>query len=223
VYVPSRRAPNPELRWETTRQFNAGLDLSFLSHRVNVVADAYTSTTDDLLSVVEVAHTSGYADQLRNIGSLQNRGVELGLNTLNFDNGRFSWRSAFNVAANRNKVLALPDGIERLLFEARGAWAMGGHTHIVEVGKPLGNFYGYNVLGIFQQGTTCHLTNPRLDELDCVPGEMIIEDVNGDGAHHRPRPDGGRQRRSEVLRRHEQQLRFRSVLARSVHELLVRQ
>jgi TonB-dependent starch-binding outer membrane protein SusC len=182
VYVPSRRAPNPELRWETTRQFNAGLDLNFLNHRVNVVADAYTSTTDDLLSVVEVAHTSGYADQLRNIGSLQNRGVELGLNTLNFDNGRFSWRSAFNVAANRNKVLALPEGIERMLFEARGAWAMGGHTHIVEVGKPLGNFYGYNVLGIFQQGMTCHLENPRLDEgLDCIPGEMIIEDVNEDG------------------------------------------
>jgi TonB-dependent starch-binding outer membrane protein SusC len=70
-----------------------------------------------------------------------------------------------------------------MLFEARGAWAMGGHTHIVEVGKPLGNFYGYNVLGIFQQGMTCHLTAPRtLDQLDCVPGEMIIEDVNGDGA-----------------------------------------
>jgi TonB-dependent starch-binding outer membrane protein SusC len=183
VYVPSRRAPNPHLRWETTRQFNGGLDLSFLSHRVNVVVDAYTSTTDDLLSVVEVAHTSGYADQMRNIGSLQNRGVELGLNTVNVDNGRFSWRSAFNVAANRNKVLALPEGIERMLFEARGAWAMGGHTHIVEVGKPLGNFYGYNVLGIFQQGMACHLTAPRtLDQLDCVPGEMIIEDVNGDGA-----------------------------------------
>jgi hypothetical protein len=186
------RCPVEAMRWTTwapaaPRRTRPRLTLVPARARSSRTSAARTTTSPTVTSSRSpAARTARAASAPRTSGRSsppsRSGGGSLGLTTLNFDNGRFSWRSAFNVAANRNKVLALPDGIERMLFGARGGWAMGTHTHIVEVGKPLGNFYGYNVLGIFQQGMQCHLEAPRTGEqLDCVPGEMIIEDVNGDG------------------------------------------
>jgi TonB-dependent starch-binding outer membrane protein SusC len=185
VFVPGSRAPNPDLRWETTRQFNVGMDMGFMENRVTAAFDVYTGRTEDLLLEVNMPFTSGFRTQLRNIGSVENRGAEMELQTVNLETARLSWRSRFNLAANRNKVLSIGEDIEYLLAggaetNRSWAWAVGGHSHIVKPGHPLGSFYGYQVTGLWQAGDACDLSDPR-PTLDCVPGELRFVDLDGDG------------------------------------------
>jgi TonB-linked SusC/RagA family outer membrane protein len=180
AFAPGSRSPNPDLRWESTSQVNLGLDMSFFDNRVSVSADAYTANTEDLLLIVNMPWTSGFADQLRNVGSVKNKGLELALNTVNLQSSKFTWTSTLNLAANRNEVVSIDD---RDFIETGGdrwGWAVGGNSHLIKPGEPLGSIYGYNVLGLWQTGDICDLTDPR-PTLDCVPGELHIEDVNGDG------------------------------------------
>jgi hypothetical protein len=112
------------------------------------------------------------------VGSVQNRGVELGLSSLNVQRGRLSWRSSFNLSANRNKVLSL--GGQQYMdpgAERYGWFIDGNETFVVQVGQPLGAIYGYKVNGLWQQGDVCTLATVT----ECSPGEYKITDVNGDG------------------------------------------
>lgn len=180
AFAPGSRAPNPDLKWETTTQTNLGLDFAVWNNRLSLSADVYTARTEDLLLVVNMPWTSGFADQLRNIGSVKNRGAELAITSLNLQRGDFTWRSNLNLATNRNEVVSID---ARDFIETGGdrwGWAVGGNSHLIKPGESLGAIYGYNVLGLWQQNDTCSLTDPR-PTLDCVPGELRIEDVNGDG------------------------------------------
>ena len=179
-FAPGSRSPNPDLRWESTSQFNLGLDMSFFDSRVSVAADAYTAKTNDLLLIVNMPWTSGFADQLRNIGSVKNKGVELSVNTINAQSGQFTWSSTLNLAANKNEVVAIDDRDYIETGGDRWGWAVGGNSHIIKPGEPLGSIYGYRVMGLWQDGNVCDLLAPR-STLDCVPGELHIEDVTGDG------------------------------------------
>src|SRR5207302_1624254 len=91
--VPSGSAPNPNLKWETTRQLNAGVDASLLNNRVTLSLDAYHSVNKDPLLWTNLPRTSGYTNQLRNIGSVRNRGVELGISTVNIQHRSLTWRT----------------------------------------------------------------------------------------------------------------------------------
>ena len=178
--APGSRAPNPNLKWETTEQFNVGVDMSFWDNRLSLSADAYQATTDDLLLIVNMPFTSGFQDQLRNVGSIQNRGIELSLSSLNVSGDNFTWETRLNLARNSNEVQAID---AREFIETGGdrwGWAVGGNSHIIKPGEPLGAIYGYNVMGLWQEGDACDISEPR-PTLDCVPGELRIEDVNGDG------------------------------------------
>ena len=179
-FAPGSRSPNPDLRWESTKQFNLGLDVSFFDSRVSVAADAYTARTEDLLLIVNMPWTSGFADQLRNVGSVKNRGLELAINTVNLQSGNFTWSSTLNLATNRNEVVSIDDRDYIETGADRWGWAVGGNSHLIKPGEPLGSIYGYKVLGLWQDGDVCDLLDPR-STLDCVPGELRIQDVNGDG------------------------------------------
>jgi len=179
-FAPGSRSPNPDLRWESTKQFNLGLDVSFFDSRVSVAADAYTARTEDLLLIVNMPWTSGFADQLRNVGSVKNRGFELAINTVNLQSGNFTWSSTLNLATNRNEVVSIDDRDYIETGADRWGWAVGGNSHLIKPGKPLGSIYGYKVLGLWQDRDVCDLLDPR-PTLDCVPGELRIQDVNGDG------------------------------------------
>lgn len=178
--------PNPDLRWERQTQFNLGADAVFAGSRVTLSVDAYRSVTDDLLLSVAVPRTTGFTSQLQNVGSVRNVGLELALRTINVERSRFTWRSALNVAGNRNRVLDLGTSLdslgnemplEEVLLTARTGNFLGGTTHIIRLGEPLGSFYGYEVDGLWQQGDSCPLTDPA----DCTPGEYRIVDQDGDG------------------------------------------
>jgi TonB-linked SusC/RagA family outer membrane protein len=176
--VPSGSAANPDLKWETTRQLNVGIDAAFVGNRVTVTVDAYRSVTRDLLLWTSLPRTSGYSSQLRNIGAIQNRGIELGVSSVNVT-GRLNWRSTLNVSANRNKVLNLGKVDFMLPGASRYGWFIDGYdSFIVKVGQPLGSIFGYKVNGLWQQGDQCYLTNAA----ECTPGEYRIADIDGDGA-----------------------------------------
>jgi TonB-dependent starch-binding outer membrane protein SusC len=187
--APADTMPNPDLRWEQQTQLNAGVDAVFADGRVSLSFDTYRSVTHDLLLRVTLPSTTGFTNQLRNVGSVRNRGVELSLSTVNVQGSRFTWRSTLNVAHNRNKVVDLGTAlnaqgqrvpITQMLVTARGGTLFwGSETHTVRVGQPLGAIYGYQVTGLWQAGDACYLDNPLAN---CVPGEYKIADLNGDRA-----------------------------------------
>ncbi|MBW3628309.1 MAG: SusC/RagA family TonB-linked outer membrane protein, partial [Gemmatimonadetes bacterium] len=107
---PAAQSGNPSLKWETQDQLNVGFDLGVLSNRVSLSADAYQSTTSDLLLSVELPWTTGTSSQLRNVGAVRNRGVEFALNAIVWEGDRFNWRSTLNFAKNVNEVLKLAEG-----------------------------------------------------------------------------------------------------------------
>ena len=181
-YATSSTAPNPDLKWETTRQANLGFDMGWLENRVTATVDVYQSRTNDLLLTVSLPASSGYSNQLQNVGSVENKGVELSLSTVNLAGRRLSWRSTLSAAANRNKVTDLGIVKEILYTDDKGiSGQTGGAVMIIRVGEPLASFYGLKTDGLYQQGDACPLKTKR-PTLDCVPGEYKYVDVNGDGS-----------------------------------------
>jgi TonB-linked SusC/RagA family outer membrane protein len=180
-YATASRAPNPDLRWETTRQYNAGLDMGWLQDRVTASVDVYRSVTKDLLLSVNLPVTSGFTNALRNVGSVKNNGVELSLNTLNVTREKFTWRTTLSAAANRNEVVDLGIASEIPNTDDKGiSGQTGGAVMVIRVGEPLGSFYGLRTDGLYQEGDACPLSSRRAT-LDCVPGEYKYVDTNGDG------------------------------------------
>ncbi|GAB3915605.1 SusC/RagA family TonB-linked outer membrane protein [Larkinella terrae] len=172
---PSRVA-NPDLRWETTAQADVGIDVGLLSNRITLTADYYNKKTTDLLLSVPLPYVSGYASALQNLGSIRNQGFELGINSTNV-NGAFKWTTAFNIAANRNKVLNLGDQTEFASGDASGHLQLP-NSGLVRVGEQIGLFYGYQSSGIFQ-------TQAEVDgsaQKTAKPGDRRYVDQNGDGA-----------------------------------------
>ena len=175
-YAPAGQAPNPDLKWESTRQLDIGFDAAFLGNRLNVTSDFYRSTTNDLLLVVELPRTTGFSSQLRNIGSVRNWGVELGINTVNVERENFTWSTSFNIARSRNEVLDLGglETIETGTDRVSGA-IEGRSATILKLGRPLSSFHGYKVEGIWQVGDDFSKAPP-----EAAPGEYRFLDVNGD-------------------------------------------
>jgi len=140
-YAPSQ-VPNPDLKWETTAQYDAGIDLGFLKQRIKFTFDAYYKKTSDLLLNVPLPLSSGFTSSLQNIGTVENKGLEFDLNTENIK-GRFSWVSDLSLSINRNKVLSLGGpSIYLVPSEIQTGSA-------IVVGQPLGTFWGYKTNGLY--------------------------------------------------------------------------
>lgn len=154
---PSQIA-NPNLKWETTKQFDIGLDFGFFNNRISGELDYYAKTTTGLLVNVNVPATSGFTTQVQNVGKLENKGIELVLNTENLT-GKFKWSTNFNIARNRGKVLEL------------GAppftGGVGGINRVME-GQPLGVFYAVEYAGVDSQNGDAlfYLNNNNNGQLD---------------------------------------------------------
>jgi TonB-linked SusC/RagA family outer membrane protein len=167
-FAPNRIA-NPDLGWETTAQYDGGIDLSLYKNRINFVFDVYYKKTTNLLLNVPIPYTTGQSTALQNYGSVENKGIELGINTENFT-GPFSWNTNFVFSLNRNKVRTLGDGANYIISGA----------NIAQVGQPLGSFYGYQTNGLFQTGDD--IANlPTINPATTKPGDRRYVDVNGDG------------------------------------------
>lgn len=163
------RIGNPDLGWETTAQYDAGIDISFFRNRLNLVFDAYYKKTYDLLLNVPLPYTTGQSSSLQNYGSVENKGFDLSVNSENFT-GDFTWGTQVVFSLNRNKVLSLGDNAGYIISGAS----------IVKVGEPLGSFYGYLTNGIFQLGDDI-ASLPTINASATFPGDRRYVDVNGDG------------------------------------------
>jgi TonB-linked SusC/RagA family outer membrane protein len=162
------RIANPDLRWEKTAQFDIGFDLGLISNRILLTGDYYIKTTTDLLLAVELPSTTGFTSVTRNIGSLQNKGFELGINTVNLD-GALKWKTTGNLSLNRNKVIKLNNADQFLVGNS-----------IVKVGESVGSFYGNVFEGIWQTTEEIKAAG-NLARAGDLPGAIHYKDVNGDG------------------------------------------
>ena len=166
---------NEDLTWETTKQFDIGIELGLLEDRIFLVADYYSSRTEDLLLNVPIPTITGFATALQNLGEVRNRGWEFALNTRNFV-GDFKWSTNFNIYFNDNEVLRLgPEGDPLITGGARGG------THITEIGGELGAFYLLVQEGIFQTQEEIDNSPTWNISRGTWPGDVKYRDVNGDG------------------------------------------
>lgn len=144
----SSQIANPDLKWETTNQYNAGFDLGLLKDRINLTFDAYYKKTNDLLLAVAVPLSSGYSSSLQNVGSLENKGIEITLNLENFKRRNFTWTTDLTYSVNRNKVLSLNEGTS-IIFPASELQT----GSAIIVGQPLGSFWGYKTSGLYRDAS----------------------------------------------------------------------
>ncbi|SHG31526.1 TonB-linked outer membrane protein, SusC/RagA family [Flavobacterium fluvii] len=145
---------NPDLRWEKTTTYNAGIDLGLFDNRVFINLDAYYKYTTDALLYVPIPSSTGYGSSLANAGEVSNKGIEFNLTTTNIKNKDFEWTTNFNISSNINRAEKL---ISPITFEAR-------EYRRTEVGEPLGSFWLYKQLYV-----------------DPQTGDAVFDDVDKDG------------------------------------------
>jgi TonB-linked SusC/RagA family outer membrane protein len=175
------RLANPDLRWEKTAQTDVGIELGLFEGRVSLEADYYYRKTTDMLLDAPVPQTSGYATIRRNVGSMENKGVEIALNTVNIARDKFEWRSNFNISFNRNRVLELAT---RAPIFGVGGPGITNETSIITEGESASSFWGLNRLGVWgtdEAAEAAEFTSYR-NGLTILPGDIKYEDVNGDKA-----------------------------------------
>ena len=175
------RLSNPDLRWEKTAQTDVGIEIGLFRGRIALEADYYYRKTTDMLLDAPVPQTSGYATIRKNIGSMENRGVELALSTVNIERDNLMWSTTFNISMNRNRVLSLATPAD--IFGVGGP-GFTNDTNIIRVGEPVGSFWGLNRLGVWseaERNEAAEFTSYR-NGLTILPGDIKYEDVNGDKA-----------------------------------------
>lgn len=160
TFAPGTQLP-ANLKWETTEQIDFGIDIGILNHRLSLTADYYVKNTTDLLNSVTLAPSSGYQTTLRNIGEIQNKGFEFGLNALVFEN-EFKWDVSLLLSFNRNEVVKLYEGIDVFGGEFN-VNAISGVSNILREGEPVGLFWGF------------------LEDGYDADGQVVFQDLDNDG------------------------------------------
>jgi len=158
---------NKDLTWETTATFDIGLDFGLFSNRISGSVDIYYAKTTDLLMQKTLPATSVYITAWDNVGSTENKGIEVALNTRNIDSKNFKWSSDWSFSLNRDKVLSLSSGLTQDVSDV---------NHALVVGKPVKSFYDYETLGVW--GT---------NEVEAAavysrhPGQLKVKDQQNEG------------------------------------------
>jgi TonB-linked SusC/RagA family outer membrane protein len=197
-FAPTALA-NPGLRWEQNVTRNFGLDLAFFNNRVQLTVDAYKNSANDLLLAVQIPPTTGYTQQIQNIGATSNRGVEIQLNATPIENKNFSWTSNFNISFNQNRVESL-GGVSQITRTSGWQGSDGVDDYIVKVGESTGQMYGFVTDGFYgvndfnyNATTQAYTIKPGIAFNGVYgtpqPGMLKWKDLNKDGVIT---PDGDR-------------------------------
>lgn len=179
---------NKELTWESTLQYNLGVDMGFLNNRITFNVDFYQKQTKDLLQQMSVPISTGFSSMWVNRGSIENKGLELALDGVLLDK-EIKWNIGGNIAINRNKILdiGLPEGkFGNMMLKAfLGKDVAGGNefkmpANIFAEGYPMAMFFGYQTKGIYQ---TADLSSEPLTlaGVPLQPGDIYFVDQNKDG------------------------------------------
>ena len=136
-----------ELTWETTTQYDAGLDLGFLKNRISTTVDFYYKKTNDLLFNSDVRPSSGQGSQWINIGEIENKGMELSINSTNLQLGKFRWETNINFTMNENKIVSLGP-VTQVPISVGGSHLR--DVAVLQVGQSIGTGFGYVFDGVYQ-------------------------------------------------------------------------
>lgn len=140
---------NSALRWEISALSNIGYDLGLLKNRIELTADLYRKTTNDLLLDAQIPFSTGYTTVFKNIGKVKNEGLELSLNIVNIQTPNFKWQSNFNISFNKSKILALTES-NTLFSDVPGSFAPAPRLWAAKVGQPISVFHGFVFDGVYQ-------------------------------------------------------------------------
>ena len=192
--------PNDKLKWEETKAWNAGIDLNLFDNRVEFIFDTYLKNTDNLLmraslpSYVTGIITSPWV----NAGAMENKGAEFTLNNVNISKKDFTWRTGITISFNKNKITKLYTETAGLSGTVDGSQTLTYST----VGQPVGQYYGYKVIGMFKEESDFYQRdadgnflldkngnrlpvalpeNQHIAKDEVWVGDYIFEDLNGDG------------------------------------------
>ena len=174
---------DPNLTWEKTKSTDVALDLGILKDRIVLSMDLYYRKTTNLLAILPLAGSSGFTGYQTNAGSMENKGLELDLHTVNIKSTNFNWTSSLNISFNKNKILSLANN---------NAPYAAGFASYVQVGEAVGSFRGYKVEGIFQNQAEIDALNAAAKTKTgsptalyqvalTSPGDLKFADLNGDG------------------------------------------
>lgn len=166
---------NPNLRWETTEEYNAGIDFSLIRNRISGSVDYFLRDTRDQLFAKPLPSVVGFSSIMINSGTVRNSGVDIQLNTVNIKNKGFAWESSFNLSFLKNKVTELPSFIPQLI--TGGAASFVSNYHLTQVGSPMLSYYGYRVEGVFQTPEEVAASAQK----NAKPGQLKFADVSGNG------------------------------------------
>ena len=158
--------PNPDLKWEKTKQWNAGIDFGILKGRISGVVDVYLQNTSDLLMNRQLPQVSGFNSVVYNIGKTRNKGIEVTINTQNIQKTNFTWSTDFIFAKNKEEIVELYGGKND---DTGNGWF---------IGQPLQVYYDYKSLGIWQLGQEAEAAKFGSA---FIPGTIHIADTNNDG------------------------------------------
>lgn len=163
---------NSDITWEQTDEWNVGLDAGFLDNKIALTIDGYYSVTRALLFEQPTQSFTGFQSYWNNIGRVRNGGVEIQIDTHQFNRKRFEWSTTFNLSLSRNKLLEI--GGERQVISQGER----NESYIARVGEPLIQFYGFKTVGVWNSQDEID-SNPHF--ASDVPGSLRIWDANGDG------------------------------------------
>lgn len=192
VLYPKQLA-NENLKWEGSTTTNIGLDMGFFNNRLNITVDAFLKDTKDLLLQQNLAYVTGFKSQWQNIGKIRNKGIELSINSINFNKKNFGWSTDFNISFIRNTLVALQDGTDYIQSRTEFASNFSNIDYISYVGSPLGDMYGYVFDGVYQSSDFNTVPGGALQLKPGVadisqhagrpvePGMVKYKDINGDG------------------------------------------
>lgn len=187
-----KQIKNENLKWEGSTTTNLGVDLGFLDNRLNVTADFFIKNTKDLLLAQSLAHVTGFSSQYQNIGKIQNKGIELNINSVNFQTRNFSWQTDFNISFIRNELKSLQQGVSTMYSRTGFHGDFTGYDYVARVGSSLGLIYGYEFDGVYQTSDfnvtpnggmelKPGITNNTHYGAKVAPGVVKYKDQNGDG------------------------------------------
>lgn len=179
VGISPNNIANADLGWEQTASSDAGLDLGLFGNRLQFIGDYYNKKTTKLLYQVSLPTTSGFTTMTQNIGSVGNKGFEFGITSTNINKKGIRWTTSVNFSRNMNKVLSLgPVTYQYTGNVSTSLFPSGGQASaILQVGQPIGSFYGYKFLGIWQSADDIKKSGTKQA---VKPGDPRYMDLNGD-------------------------------------------
>lgn len=172
---------NPDLKWETQQQWNAGIDFATWKDRIHMTLDLFYTLNKDLLMQRSLAPTSGYSYRLDNVGTLENKGIEFAFDIEAFKTKNWNWTVGFNVASAKNKIVELYDGVQEIY--SLGGWSNNEiqRTGNLFVGQSVNSIYVYQFDRIVQQEDMDYVQTLDLGGRIVQPGDMLPKDRDGNG------------------------------------------